>query len=392
MIKANPERVLRDLQHLRSIGTFRTGVHRPTLSPEDMTARQWLVAELEAIGHAAHIDGIASVFGISPATGKVVLGGSHLESQNESGWLDGALGVVYALEAARAVAEAGDTRLGVDVVAFSDEEGHFGSFMGSRSALGQLDDAAIDAAVCRTRGESMRSLLAAAGLADTPRTTLDVARYAGFFEAHIEQGGSLIADGNRIGVVTGIVGARTSRIKVDGAQNHAGTTRMVERRDAGVALRQVAALLEARASDLAGPRTVWTIGEMVLEPGAPSIVPGHAEMYWQFRDTDPAILAAFEKMLADTIAEADAASPCTITVEMGGMTSKPAAMDPALMAALDAAAEAHAPGKHVRMPSAMLFVPSIGGISHHWSEDTEEADIALGAEVYVDAVARVLTG
>ena len=166
-------------------------------------------------------------------------------------------------------------------------------------------------------------------------------------------------------------------------------------------------MLEGRAAGLAGPRTVWTIGEMVLEPGAPSIVPGHAEMYWQFRDTDPAILAAFEAMLAETIAEAEAASPCTITVEMGGMTSKPAAMDETLMAALDAAAEAHAPGEHVRMPSgaghdaqivatampsAMLFVPSIGGISHHWSEDTDEADIALGAEVYVDAIARILTG
>jgi N-carbamoyl-L-amino-acid hydrolase len=304
------------------------------------------------------------------------------------------------------VAEAGDGDIGVDVCAFADEEGHFGSFLGSRSAIGILEEATIDAAACRTTGKALRQALEEAGLAGRPRATLDIGRYAGFFEAHIEQGASLERDGNTIGVVTGIVGARTNRIYAEGQQNHAGTTRMPDRRDAGAALRMVAAMLEARAAELAGPRTVWTIGNMTFDPGAPSIVPGRAEMYWQFRDTDPDILAAFETMLTETVAEANAASPCEIGFASNGMTSKPAAMDETLMAALDAAAERFAPGKHVRMPSgaghdaqiiaqampsAMMFVPSINGISHHWSEDTKEEDIAVGAQVYVDAVARILT-
>jgi N-carbamoyl-L-amino-acid hydrolase len=404
MIEANPERVLRDLHCLRGIGAFRTGVHRPTYSAEDMRTRHWLADRLAALGHAAEIDGIGNVLGRAPAKGRIVLGGSHLETQNEAGWLDGALGVVFALEAARAVAEAGGPG-GVDVIAFADEEGHFGSFLGSRSAFGAVDEATLDAATDRTAGTPLRQALAAAGLAGRPRLRLDPARYAGFLEAHIEQGGSLEKDGLRLGIVTGIVGARTFRIACAGQQNHAGTTRMADRRDAGVSLRAVAARLEAGAAALAGPLTVWTIGMMRLDPGAQSVVPGFAEMLFQFRDTDARILAAIEAMVRETVAGADAAGPCRVTLHGPSHASEPAAMDPALMAALEAAAEARAPGMHVRMPSgaghdaqiaaghmpaAMLFVPSIGGISHHWSEDTAEADIALGAQVYVDAVARVL--
>lgn len=405
MIAADPDRVLRDLHFLRGIGTFRTGVHRPTYSSEDMRTREWLAAELRALGHDVTIDGIGNVFGRAPAAGRIVLGGSHLETQNEAGWLDGALGVVYALEAARAAAAAGSG--GVDVIAFADEEGHFGSFLGSRSAFGQVDEATIDAAADRTRGTPLREALAAAGLAGRPRLTLDPARYAGFFEAHIEQGATLEREGLKLGIVTGIVGARTYRIACEGQQNHAGTTRMADRRDAGAALRRLAVALEDRAATIAGPRTVWTIGVMRLEPGAQSVVPGFAEMLFQFRDTDSAILKAFEAMVAETVAQADAAGPCRCTLTGPIHQSQPAMMDERLMAALEAAAEARAPGAHLRMPSgaghdaqivaghmpaSMLFIPSIGGISHHWSEDTAEADIALGAQVYVDAVGRVLAG
>ena len=105
MAKAKPERVLSDLYHLREMGRFKTGVHRPTLSPEDIQSRHWLADQLSALGHEATIDGIANVMGRAPGQGPKLLAGSHIESQNEAGWLDGVLGVIYALEAARAVAE-----------------------------------------------------------------------------------------------------------------------------------------------------------------------------------------------------------------------------------------------------------------------------------------------
>ena len=130
-------RFLADLDELRHIGAFRTGVHRPTYSPEDMKARHWLMDRMREVGLDPEIDGIGNVLGRHSEAGTKLLVGSHLETQNEAGWLDGALGVVAGLGLARA-------GLPVDVVAFADEEGHYGSFLGSRSFIGQLEEAEID--------------------------------------------------------------------------------------------------------------------------------------------------------------------------------------------------------------------------------------------------------
>ena len=122
MPEINGERVLADLRALKALAPYKTGVHRPTLSPEHVASLKWLVGELGTIGHEAKLDGIANVFGISKETGPKLLGGSHLESQNHAGWLDGPLGVVYALEAARAIAaDPAYAGCGVDVIACCDE-------------------------------------------------------------------------------------------------------------------------------------------------------------------------------------------------------------------------------------------------------------------------------
>lgn len=211
----NPERLLGDLYALRKIGTYKTGVHRPTLSPDDVISRQWLVQRMTEAGLDAQIDGIANVFGRSRARGRIILAGSHIESQNQAGWLDGALGVIYALEAARALRDDPATRdVGVDVIAFCDEEGHFGSYLGSRSFIGDVSQAEIDKARDRTHGHMMRDALKEAGYAGRPRLRLEPGRYAGYFEAHIEQGRSLEASNLKIGVVTAIVGLWDYRFKV----------------------------------------------------------------------------------------------------------------------------------------------------------------------------------
>ena len=153
----NPERLLGDLYALRKIGTYKTGVHRPTLSPADVVSRQWLLERMAEADLDAQIDGIANVFGRSRVRGRIILAGSHIESQNQAGWLDGALGVIYALEAARALRDDPATRnVGVDVIAFCDEEGHFGSYLGSRSFIDDLSEAEIDKARDRTHGHRMR--------------------------------------------------------------------------------------------------------------------------------------------------------------------------------------------------------------------------------------------
>jgi beta-ureidopropionase / N-carbamoyl-L-amino-acid hydrolase len=399
MPKIDADRLLGDLFTLRKIGEYKTGVHRPSLSPEDIHSRHWLAEKLSEAGLTAEIDGIANVFGRDRTPGRKLLLGSHLETQPHAGWLDGAMGVIFGLEAARTLGG------GIDVAAWFDEEGWFGGFPGSRSFCGHLSEAEMDA--MRRRGDEvpLRAALDQAGWGGRPRVQADASRYLGYLEAHIEQGAELELCGDRIGVVTAIVGSHRFRIVFEGEQNHAGTTRMARRKDAGVALVRLATAINDRFPSVGNERTVWTTGQISLDPGSPSIVPGRAEMVFQFRDTDTAILARLDRELQGLVAQAQR-GPCKVRLIRTGSTA-PAAMDARFQDALEAAAAAHAPGKFQRMPSGaghdaqilagimpsgMLFVPSIRGISHHYAEDTSEADLVLGCQVFVDAAAALLAG
>src|SRR6476660_5740629 len=157
-------RVLADLNALRGIGAYKTGVHKPTFSEPHMRSLERLAQRLPEAGLAAEIDGIGNVLGTTTTSGPKLLAGSHLESQNFAGWLDGPLGVVYALEAARVI-NADPTIGAVEVAAWCDEEGHFGQFLGSRSYVGAVTDEEIDAARDRSSERSMRQALQDAGLA-----------------------------------------------------------------------------------------------------------------------------------------------------------------------------------------------------------------------------------
>jgi N-carbamoyl-L-amino-acid hydrolase len=390
-------RFLADLDALRQIGAFRTGVHRPTYTPQDMEARRWLMARMAEAGLAPEIDGIGNVLGRHPGPGPKLLVGSHIETQNEAGWLDGALGVVSAVALARA-------GLPVDVIAFADEEGHYGSFIGSRSFIGLLDEAEIDALSNRYARKTLREALSEAGLAGLPRLAMEEGRYEGFLEMHIEQGTALERGGLQVGVVTGIVAIWQYRITIEGQQDHAGGTTMAERRDAGLAAVRLLAWIDAEFPRHCAERTVWTAGRITLEPGAPSIIPGRAEILFQFRDLDPAVLERLDAVLRRAVQESNRRERCTATLDVVGQ-STPAPCDPRLQQALTDAAEALAPGGWMRMPSgaghdaqymarrmpaAMLFVPSIGGISHHWAEDTKREDLAMGLRVLAEGARRAL--
>lgn len=399
-------RVLADLNALRGIGAYKTGVHKPTFSEPHIRSLQWLAHQLPAAGLSAEIDGIGNVLGTAEKSGPKLLAGSHLESQNYAGWLDGPLGVVYALEAARVINADPGANGSVEVAAWCDEEGHFGSFLGSRSYVGALTEDDIDAARDRSSGRTMRDALREAGLAGRPRARAERGRHIGYLEAHIEQGQTLESGGLAIGVVTSIVGIWQYRIAFTGEQNHAGTTRMSVRKDAGLALARFCVAIDDRFPASCGPRTVWTTGRIALDPGAPSIIPGAAEMLFQIRDDDPGVIDRLESLLRDMAAEASAQGRCTVAVERI-RTGVPALMDAGFQQAIEAASETFAGGRSIRMPSGaghdaqvlatimpagMLFVPSIGGVSHHWSENTGDADIVTGAEVFVDACRRLLAG
>jgi N-carbamoyl-L-amino-acid hydrolase len=392
------ERFLRDLNELRQIGAYKTGVHRPTYSPDDMKSRYWLMERMAEAGLEPSIDGIGNVFGRHKGNGPHLLSGSHIESQNQAGWLDGALGVMAGLALARA-------GLPVDVIAFADEEGHFeGGFLGSRSAAGELTEEQIDASKSRNDGTPLRDALEAAGLAGKPRMQIDPGRYKGFFEMHIEQGTKLESAHQQAGVVTGIIAIWQYRFLITGMQDHAGGTTMAERRDAGLTAVRLLAAIDQHLPLVCGPDTVWTCGRIALDPGAPSIIPGAAEVLFQTRDISVETLQRMENTLMRLIQDSNRRERCTVELDPI-RRSVPAMCNVAMMQALDAAAEQHAPGKWRRMqsgaghdaqvmaklmPVAMLFTPSIGGISHHWAEDTKEEDLAVCMKIMATAAENFL--
>jgi beta-ureidopropionase / N-carbamoyl-L-amino-acid hydrolase len=396
------ERLLQDLRDLSRIGEYKTGVHRPTLSPADREARAWLRSRLIDAGLDARIDGIGNVLGYCAAP-KRVLVGSHIESQPYAGRLDGALGVLYGIELARAFRDMGQD-IGVDVGAWFDEEGYYGTKLGSRSFCDQLTPDELSRCRHRDDGTPLVDALRDAGLADLPREKIDVSRYAAYCEAHIEQGDWLDMNKLSIGVVTGIVGTWIFRIKATGVQNHAGSTRMAVRKDAGLALCRLAVAINDELPEVAGERSVWTTGRLQMFPGVYTIIPGLAKMDFQFRDVDPDVLQRMHDRVDAIINRLNAAGPCQIeyTIEKG----PPAPMARHLQDKMAVAAEALAPGRSTRMPSAsghdatifsfvlpaaMLFVPSIGGVSHHFDEDTKPEDIVLGCRVFAKTVESVLS-
>src|SRR5690242_21189398 len=196
--RADGARVLADLNALRAIGAYKTGVPKPTFSDAHLQSLQWLAARLPDAQLAATTDGIGNVLGTSAKPGPKLLAGSHLESQNHAGWLDGPLGVVYALEAARVINPDQNINGAVELASWCDEEGHFGHFLGSRSYVGGVTEADIDAARDRNNDRSMRDALRDAGLAGRARTQCKRGRHIGYLEAHIEQGETLESSGLKI--------------------------------------------------------------------------------------------------------------------------------------------------------------------------------------------------
>ena len=404
-IEIDPARLLADLRHLATFGRHGTGVTRLAFSEPDIEARMWLRGRMEEAGLAAGIDDVGNVIGETPAEGPAILIGSHSDSVPGGGWLDGAMGVIYGLEIARAVLEAGLAEsCPVDAVAFQDEESTYLPTLGSRTLFGAVSEDEISVAR-NIDGHRLADAIASSGFADNPPRRLDPGRYRAFLEAHIEQGPRLEAEEIRIGIVTAIVGIRRFRLHIDGQAGHAGTVPMAMRKDAGaVAIGLVNAVLEAFPA-LGGPDTVWNVGSLTLSPGAANVIPDAAEIVIEIRDTDPSILDTLEARLRSLAREYASRSGQEIAA-LRTLDIPPAAMDTGLGDEIEAAARALG-APHMRMPSgaghdamvlcrympsAMLFVPSIGGHSHTTIEDTSEEDIVLGCRVLADAVARIASG
>ena len=282
-------------------------------------------------------------------------------------------------------------------MSFQDEEGRFGVTTGSAVWSGNLPLAKADGLTDR---DGVTFAEARARMPERSDDFVDPSRFSGFLEMHIEQGPVLDREGEAIGVVDAIVGIRDMKITLVGEQNHAGTTPMQGRRDAFQALSRFNSLIAERFANVVTPATVWTIGHVSLHPNASSIVPGKVTFSMQWRDGDADRLGRMERIIREAAEEV--ATSGGFELSFGPMLGlEPVDMDDRLRGALESAAEAEVPGRWRNMPSgalhdatnvsrmmpvAMLFVPSIGGISHAFGEDTDEADLVTGLRVLAGAV------
>jgi N-carbamoyl-L-amino-acid hydrolase len=398
-IPVKPERMLAELDRLRRIGGAGKGVRRPAFSDADIEARVWLASRMKEAGLETVVDPWGNLFGLPPGDGPCLLVGSHSDTQPLGGWLDGIYGVACGLELARAAREAGGPRIAS--VSFQDEEGRFGGLTGSAVWAGTMAEDAADRltdAQGITLAEARRRAHEIAEVREVPPKL-----FSAYVEAHIEQGPVLDRTGEMLGVVEAIVGVRSATLVFSGEANHAGTTPMPMRRDAVRGFYRFANELDAAFAPLVTERTVWTLGRIVVEPNAPSIVPGSATVSVQMRDPDATRL---DRLLAEALVVARRvaeAQKLDLSVSIG-FTADPVPMDARMIEALADAAARVAPRRWRRMPSgalhdatnvsrvlpsAMLFVPSINGVSHNPDENTKRPDLEAGLLALAEAIPQL---
>ncbi|MFL9926680.1 M20 family metallo-hydrolase [Herbaspirillum lusitanum] len=403
MLAIDTERVIASLKHLARFGAQGQGVNRPVLSDADVESRRWLAGEMESAGLTVVVDAVGNVIGKSKAPRALLLG-SHTDSVPTGGWLDGALGVIYAIETARAFnLQFPDAPIGCDVVAFSDEEGRYLSCLGSKWFCGELS--LPDLARLSYAGIDFAGAAQLAGYDSEVGAQFDARRCIGYFEAHIEQGPRLDNAELDLGIVTGIAGMRRHRIVFKGQADHAGTTPMSVRKDAGMAAFEFAVQLRDSFVELGAPEAVWNFGAVEFRPGVANVVPKEALLTLETRDLRLEVLDEMQKRVADLIESNDGRAGVSITLErVGDLPS--AIMDARLLQHVASSAaqltdktmHLHSGAIHDAMvlarhvPSAMLFVPSIGGRSHVYLENTADKHLRMGAEVFAGAALSMISG
>jgi N-carbamoyl-L-amino-acid hydrolase len=410
-VTINPNRFADTLHGLAEIGADPSGgISRLGLSPEESEARSYLGALARRAGLSASVDPAGNLLIGRPRPDPalpVLMFGSHLDSVRRGGWLDGAYGVVAALEALIVLEEAGiPCRFEPVAAGLANEEGALVQcpFWGSRAITGTLDEGARVA--CDRRGRPVGEFLRAVG-GDIERVSEAAwapERIAAFLELHIEQGPVLERRGIAIGVVDRIVGRTIFELEINGEQRHAGTTPMSQRRDALVCAARLVAGVERIPTELGACATA-TVGFLEAEPNTTNTIPGTVRLTAEIRDADPARIQSSETLLNSMAAHVARESGVEVRVRVSGR-SAPVATDPALRAAIGAAASSldlssltmpSGAGHDAQImaaiaPIGMIFVPSKAGISHAPGEDTDLAELVAGANVLLATIVALQQG
>jgi N-carbamoyl-L-amino-acid hydrolase len=400
-LRVNEERLRADLDALGEIGWEPgRGLARTTFSPAHTAARAWFLERARDAGLETHIDAAANHSAVLPGPPgtRTVLLGSHLDSVPQGGRYDGALGVLCGLEVLRVVKDA-EIRLPVSLEAidFTDEEGTLVGTLGSWALAGALTPERLATPRCgreRFLSELARMGLSEPGLRDARREPNSIAAY---LELHVEQGPVLEREGVDVGIVTGIRGNASFDVTLVGEARHAGTTPLEARRDAG----RGAAMVTTAVWDVVAeefPGCVANVGDIELEPGAFNVVPGRAHVRLECRSVDADELERLAAAILERVRSIAAACGLEVEVERVGHWA-PAGTDAAVRRAIRRAADAlglssmpmpSGAGHDAQVlaavaPAGMVFVPSLGGISHDPSEHTRWADCVNGANVLLGA-------
>ena len=398
-------RVIADLRELDRRTGGPDGAQRLCWGDGWRDARSLLIHLLGEIGLTAKSDTAGNLW--ASLEGKqepALVLGSHLDSVPDGGWLDGALGVMAALEVLRAWSEAGvRPPRTLTLVDWADEEGaRFGrSLFGSSAFSGTLDPAEVRDLHDR-EGRRLADVLAenSVDLDLAPEAASREGRLAAYLELHIEQGPVLEAEGLRAAAVSGCAGVERHRFRFSGQASHAGTTPMDRRRDAGLAAAELALRVEEIARRHAG---VATAGALTLWPGIPTAVAGEAELLVDLRHPEADELAT---MLDETRAAAEAVASgrgCKLGSEPVWRIEPIPFNSRLVAAAREACREAAGSDRELTsgalhdaaevarvLPAAMIFCPSAGGISHAKQEDTPKPELAAGIEAFGLLANRVL--
>jgi N-carbamoyl-L-amino-acid hydrolase len=396
--------MLTRIRELARIGADAAGgVTRPGFSPDDRRAVEYVAAQARQADLVPTVDQAGNLIirrASARHTGPVLLMGSHLDTVVRGGALDGAYGVLAALDVLQTLAQ-DPAPLAYEpvAVAFANEEGALFPcpFWGSLALTGQLGHGPDD-----LRDRSGRSLRAALRAAGGDPDAVAAARWpdgsiGAYLELHIEQGPVLERAGARIGVVEGITGRTILTVTVHGTPGHAGTVPMDSRADALTAAARVVLAVErlARHERLC---SVATVGRLRVEPDVTNVIPGAVQLTVDLRDLSLDRLQAAEKALQHELAAVCAATGTRIQADLIDRIP-PAATDPGLRAAIGAAADALAlprldlgsgAGHDAQIvahqaPIGMIFVPSRGGVSHVPEESTDDDDLVAGGQVLLRA-------
>ena len=405
-------KLLEQLRELGAIGhdAAQGGRTRIALTDEEKAGRDLLVRWMRELDLEVRVDQIGNIFGVLHAAhpegmAQPLMMGSHIDTVRNAGALDGCYGVLAGLAVVRAYRQAGlRPARAIVVAAFTNEEGvrYQPDMMGSLVYAGGMDvQAALN--TVGTDGTRLGDELARIGYAGDMAPGAIVPRE--YIELHIEQGPVLEAEGKLIGVVESLQGISWQKVTITGVANHAGTTPTRLRHDAGYAAAACVAFLREQVVGAAPETTLATVGSLRLEPDLINVIPRKATFTVDLRDPGEQRLQAAERRLADFLATLAGREGVTVETEQL-VRFEPVVFDTALADRIQAAAQRRGlphrrmtsgAGHDAQMlariaPSAMIFVPSRGGISHNPREHTDDDQLALGAQVLLDVVQDCLRG